>query len=302
MNMLSILFSLALSVFLTPNPAGLVAGDWVTVEQLPAIAERMPVFSPGTDAVPAHTATAVGVWDPMFRTMLYGESITTPHPIASITKLMTALLILESGTPLENVLTITPQDNDPEGTRLPVAAGAQLSVRDLLFASLIASDNNATEALVRATGHSEAAFVGDMNDRAAALGMTGTRFTDVTGLGSTNVSTVHDLALLTDVAFRQPLIREATTSSSATVENKADGSRLTIANTDKLLGSGLHIVAGKTGYTVAAGGTLALRVRGIGERETTVIVLGSTNRESRFSEAHAFADWVFGHTTWPAGL
>ncbi|MBI3957132.1 MAG: D-alanyl-D-alanine carboxypeptidase [Candidatus Kerfeldbacteria bacterium] len=276
----------------------------VTIQRLPAIAERARattqagVVRGATTPVPSVSARASGVWDPLTKDFLHADRIDDAHPIASVTKLMTALVALEHGLDLGTTLTLTSDDNDPEGSRVGLATGSMVSVRDLLGASLVGSANNATEALVRATGVDEAAFVRLMNDRAASLGMSDTRFTDVTGLGNRNTSTVRDLIRLALAAFAKPEIASYTSTPEVFVADQRNGKPVGVRNTNILVGSDLRISAGKTGYTEAAQGVLVARVRGLGDREVIVAVLESAGRTARFIDVRALADWTFANHTW----
>lgn len=296
---ISLLSALFFYFILPPYLPSVAEG--VTIDQETMVAnEQSTRLKPGAlEALPSLDARAVGVWDPQTQSFLYEHFSQEKLPIASLTKLMTALLVLEQGVDLDQDITLEPADNDPEGARLAVSAGDVLSLRDLFVASLTGSANNATEALARVSGLSEAAFVGAMNERARSLGLVDTHFTDVTGLGASNHSTVHDLVRLAEAAFAHSLIREASTMPTASIRNQSTDAQLKVLNTNKLVGSDLRITAQKTGYTEAAGGSLVARVRGTGERELLFVVLGAANQESRFTLTRDLADWSFANTLWP---
>lgn len=305
MTLISFFLNALLLSLLPPVPVivhGAVQGaaEEVAVAEtrLPSVPER-PLPSLDAAKAPALSAAAAGVWDPTYERMLFAKNAAVAHPIASITKLMTVLVALERGVALDANLTITSDDNDPEGTRLPVRNGAVLSVHDLLAATLIESANNAAEALVRATGIPEHEFVAAMNGRAAGLHLGRTRFTDVTGLGPKNVSTVEDLVRLARAAFAQPLVQQATTMPSYDIRDQATKRTITIRSTNQLLGT-IPFVAAKTGYTDAAGGAMVSRLRGHDNRELVIIVLGSQNQQSRFNDTKALAEWAFANTVWPS--
>lgn len=298
-TVIGILIELIMLALFPPQMPGTEGARAVTVQDLPAIPSRPAVLRDSEIAAPNISARAAGVWDPATETFLYEKEGETSFPIASITKLMTALVALEADMDLERTVTITSDDNDPEGSRLPIPNGGIVSIRDLFAATLVASANNAAEALVRATGMSEAAFVSTMNERASALGMSATHFTDVTGLGNSNTSCVRDLILLANEAFSHSLIADLTTTKTYDILDRASEKHLLLTNTNVLVGSDLRVLGGKTGYTEAANGALIARVRGIGEHDLVAVVLESDGRNQRFKDLRALVDWAFAVHKWP---
>ncbi len=305
--MLAILFHLLLSAIAYHHgdapaayaQAGEVRGaNVIASTRLPAVKDRIRIVLPAADSVPSVSAQAVSIWDTATQTFLYEKSADAVRPLASVTKLMTALLVVEQGIDMNTVITIEADDNDPEGARLNVSSGAQVTVQDLFYATMVGSENNAAEALVRATGVAEAEFVRRMNARAEELGMRATRFTDVTGLGASNESTARDLTLLARATFSHEEIRQASTSSRYAITDQRSGKTIRIANTNGLLGTTLRVIAGKTGYTSAAGGNFVSQIRGNGEHELIFVLLGSDNQETRLQETWQLADWIFGNTVW----
>ncbi len=295
--MLSILLHLFLTIAAPYVTPGAVKGSTVTVERLPVVSAKpagsLNVQKPDPATAPQVTGKSIGIWDPQRQVMLYEKNADAIRSTASIAKLMTALLVLEEGNDMQAVMKIEREDNDPEGSRLSVPVGARITAHDLLYATLVESANNATEALVRSTGIAEAEFVRRMNIRAGQLGMTNTRFTDVTGLGDSNTSTANDLVKLVEKTFSDSFIAEATTSKSYEIADKANGKKIRIRNTDGLIGTDLRVIGGKTGFTGKAGGNFVSRIRGIGERELIFVVLGSTDQKTRLSDTRALADWAF---------
>lgn len=295
--MLSLALHLLVASVLPHVAPNAVQQPTVTIERLPTVSVSS-VAKPDPAQAPAVSAKAIGIWDPSRKAFLYSKNVDTVRPTASVAKLMTAYLVAKSSIDLSSTLTILPQDNDSEGSRLSIPTGAKVTVRDLFYASMVESANNATEALVRATGVKEAEFVRQMNATAAKLGMKHTTFTDVTGLGDSNVTTVRDLTLLADAAFSVPLIADATTTRSYTVHELSNKKNIVVRNTDGLVGSDLRVLGSKTGFTGKAGGNLVTRIRGNGEHVLDVIVLGSANQKTRISDTRALADWVFSATKW----
>ncbi len=224
---------------------------------------------------------------------LYERQIDTPRPIASLTKLMTALVIVEAGLPLDEPITITRDDRDRlKGTRSRLAFGAMFTRLDLLRAALGASDNRAAAALARTWPGGTDAFVETMNARAAALGMTNTRFADASGLNRHNVSTARDLARLMVAARREPLIEAATTAADFEIYDIQGERTIGFVNTNRLVRhSDWEIHLSKTGYTADAGNCLIMQVT-VGERPLTVVLLNSWGKLSKYADARRIRDWL----------
>jgi len=224
---------------------------------------------------------------------LYERQIDPPRPIASLTKLMTALVIVEAGLPLDEPITITRDDRDRlKGTRSRLGFGAMFTRLDLLRAALGASDNRAAAALARSYPGGTDAFVETMNARAAALGMTNTRFADASGLNRHNVSTARDLARLVAAARREPLIEAATTAADFEIFDIQSERTVGFVNTNRLVRhSDWEIHLSKTGYTADAGNCLIMQVT-VGERPLTVVLLNSWGKLSKYADARRIRDWL----------
>jgi len=212
-------------------------------------------------------------------------------PIASITKLMTAMVILDAGVDLEQRVVISGEDNDlVKGTRSRLRPGTALTRNELLLLALMSSENRAAASLGRTYPGGTEVFVAAMNAKAAALGMQDTHFDDPTGLSATNVSSARDLARLVNAAHEYPLIRRYSTTESATVQ--ALGRRLQYRNTNGLVRSShWEIDLSKTGYISEAGRCLVMRVR-LASREVTVILLDSWGKLSRIGDANRIKKWL----------
>jgi serine-type D-Ala-D-Ala endopeptidase (penicillin-binding protein 7) len=225
--------------------------------------------------------------------MLYERAIDTPRPIASLTKLMTALVVLESDLPLEAPITITTDDRDRlKGTQSRLHIGAILTRDDLLRAALNASDNRAAAALARTAPGGTAAFVATMNTKAQALGMTHTRFADASGLDPRNVSTARDLLKLLEAARAQPRIHAFTTSGELWVTDLASGRAIGFFNTNRLVRQeGWELALSKTGYTADAGNCLVMRVTVAG-RPLSIVLLNSWGKASKYGDAQRIRDWL----------
>jgi D-alanyl-D-alanine endopeptidase (penicillin-binding protein 7) len=219
-------------------------------------------------------------------------------PIASITKLMTAMVILDAGVSLEQRVAISDEDYDlVKGTRSRLRPGTVLTRDELLLLALMSSENRAAFSLARTYPGGTAAFVAAMNDKARALGMADTHFIDPTGLSSSNVSTAQDLARMVRAAHEYPLIRQYSTRESATVH--ALGRALDYRNTNGLVRSSQwEIGLSKTGYISEAGRCLVMRVR-LASREVIVVLLDSWGKLSRVGDANRIKKWLETHA--PAG-
>jgi D-alanyl-D-alanine endopeptidase (penicillin-binding protein 7) len=222
---------------------------------------------------------------------LYAKNPDAVLPIASITKLMTATVILDAGLDLEQRVVISDEDEDHlKSTRSRLRPGTVLTRNELLLLALMSSENRAAASLARTYPGGTAAFVAAMNAKAAALGMRDTRFVDPTGLSSSNVSSAQDLARLVAAAHEYPLIRQYTTTGSASV--RALGRTLDYRNTNGLVrNANWDIGLSKTGFINEAGRCLVMRVR-MASREVIVVLLDSWGKFSRIGDANRIKKWL----------
>jgi D-alanyl-D-alanine endopeptidase (penicillin-binding protein 7) len=205
--------------------------------------------------------------------------------VASLTKLMTALVVIDSGLNLDEELVITDADRDRikrTPSRLPV--GAKLTRDELLLLSLMASENRAALALANNFPGGAPAFVAKMNAKAKALGMRHTRFADAAGLSENNLSTAHDLLVLMNAAAEQPLIRAHSTQRNYTVRVKRR--RLTFFNSNRLVRhrNAWDIALQKTGFTNEAGRCLVMQAK-VANRRLSMIFLDSVGKLTRYGDA-----------------
>ena len=212
-------------------------------------------------------------------------------PIASITKLMTAVVILDAKLNMEQRVAISDEDYDfVKGTRSRLRPGTVLTRQDLLLLALMSSENRAAHSLGRTYPGGTDAFVKAMNDKAAKLGMADSRFVDPTGLSPQNVSSARDLARLVAKAHEYPLIRQYSTRESATVQ--ALGQELGYRNTNGLVRSAQwDIGLSKTGFINEAGRCLVMRVK-MASRDVTVVLLDSWGKFSRVGDANRIKKWL----------
>jgi len=224
--------------------------------------------------------------------VLYAKNIDAVVPIASLTKLMTAMVALDAELPLSEMVVITKEDIDRiKGTRSRLHVGAMLTRGDLLRLALMSSENRAAAALSRAYPGGRSAFVTAMNRKATRLGMWNTEFVDGTGLSSANVSSAEDLARLVRAAHGYPPIREYTTDSQYTV-TLFSGQKLHYVNTNRLVKNPhWKIGLSKTGYISEAGRCLVLQAT-IAAKPVIIVLLDSWGTLTRIGDANRIRRWM----------
>jgi serine-type D-Ala-D-Ala endopeptidase (penicillin-binding protein 7) len=223
--------------------------------------------------------------------ILVSKNPQTVLPIASITKLMTGLVVSEAKQPLDEMLTISSEDVDMEkGSRSRLRVGTRLSREEMLHLALMASENRAANALGRNYPGGLQPFVEAMNRKAQALGMKDTHYVEPTGLSSRNQSSANDLAVLVREAEKHPLIRQFTTSHDHQV---ALGARnVQFRNTNGLVRSGeWDIGLQKTGYITEAGRCLVMQAQ-LSGRKLIMVLLDSAGKYSRIGDAERIRKWV----------
>jgi len=212
-------------------------------------------------------------------------------PIASITKLMTAMVTLDRGLDMEQRIVVSRDDADAiKNTRSRLRNGAVLTRSELLLLALMASENRAAHALGRTYPGGLDAFVAAMNAKAAVLGMSDSHFVDPTGLSSSNVSSARDLVKLVQAAHGYELIRQYSTTDKATVT--AIGRQVAFHNTNGLVRAGRwDIGLSKTGYIREAGRCLVMRVR-LASHDLIVVLLDSWGKQTRIGDANRIRKWL----------
>jgi D-alanyl-D-alanine endopeptidase (penicillin-binding protein 7) len=224
-------------------------------------------------------------------TVLFERKATLVAPIASITKLMTALVVLDGKQPLDEKIKLTKADVwKGKGAHSRLAVGSQFTREELLKLALMASENRAAEMLARNYPGGKAAFVKTMNLKAKALGMTQTRFADASGLSNANVSSARDLVKLVNAASRDSRIREYSTLRS--LEVKVNRSMLRYVNTNLLVGkSDWDIHVQKTGYTNDAGQCLVMEAV-LDDRPVIMVLMNSFGSLTRTADARRIRKWL----------
>ena len=224
---------------------------------------------------------------------VYAKDKDQARPIASITKLMTAMVILDSKQPLDSWITITKDDRDllrKTGSRLKY--GARLKRRELLLLALMSSENRAAHALARTYPGGEAAFVKQMNLKASALGMKSSRFADPTGLEAGNMASARDLAKMVRAASNYPLIRKSTTQKQHQVRPYKTRGELSYRNTNRLpKNEHWQINLSKTGYINEAGRCLVMQAT-IARQPLTIVLLDSFGKLTPFGDSNRIRKWI----------
>jgi serine-type D-Ala-D-Ala endopeptidase (penicillin-binding protein 7) len=223
--------------------------------------------------------------------VLYGKNASTVAPIASITKLMTAMVVLDAGLDLQEPITISSDDLDTlRGTHSRLKPGASLTRDELLRLALMSSENRAAAALGRNYPGGIDAFTRAMNHKAQMLGMNGSHFDDATGLSSANVSSAEDLVKLVRAAHQYDLIRSYTTTTGH--EFYVGGRPLAYRNTNRLVANeSWNIGLSKTGFTNDAGRCLVLQAK-LAERKVIIVLLDSWGKLTRIGDANRIRAWL----------
>ncbi|MDP2879281.1 MAG: D-alanyl-D-alanine endopeptidase [Sulfuricella sp.] len=239
-----------------------------------------------------HSSSAMVVDQNTGRT-LFGKNTDARMPIASITKLMTAMVVLDAQLPLDEKIAISSEDRDSlKGTHSRLKVGTTLSRQLALQLALMSSENRAAAALARAYPGGFPAFVAAMNRKAESLGMSHTRFVDSTGLNSNNISTAQDLVTMVNAAYRYPLIRDMTTTGFYDVAMRGGPRRVQFKNTNTLVRNKTwEIGLSKTGFISEAGHCLVMQAN-IANKPMVIVLLDSWGKLSRIGDAQRIKKWM----------
>ena len=236
-------------------------------------------------------SSAVFVQDQSTGAVLLEKNPNAILPIASITKLMTAMVVLDAKPDLRELLAVGEEDVDVlKGTRSRLKVGTLLAREEMMRLALMSSENRAASALSRHYPGGREAFVAAMNQKALALGLTDTRFEDPTGLTAANVSSPRDLAKMVDAAHQYPLIREFSTTAEG--EFTIAGRQQQFRNTNTLVKSpAWEIGLSKTGYINEAGKCLVMQVW-LNHKPTIIVLLDSWGKMTRIGDANRIKRWI----------
>ena len=238
---------------------------------------------------PRIRAAAAMLYNPRTDEVIWERRGLDQRPIASITKVMTALVLLDQDPELARDVVVSRRDVRRASTTY-LRRGERVTLEELLHLALIASDNVAARILARASGWGTRRFVEQMNGKAAALGLEATRFVEPSGLDERNVSTPYDVARLIATASEVPALSRIMRKWTHRV--RTDRRRLDIRNTNRLLRSPHVIQGGKTGYISEAGFCLTVLVEVPDADPVALVVLGAGSNARRFSETRRLIDWV----------
>jgi serine-type D-Ala-D-Ala endopeptidase (penicillin-binding protein 7) len=249
------------------------------------------------DIVPEVRAAAAIILDPATNQVLFEEHGNDQRSIASITKVMTAVVFLETNPNLDQRVTVTRADVYRASTTY-LRAGDRVKADDLLHLLLIASDNAAARVLARISPYGAKGFVTRMNEKAIELGLTSTHYADPSGLLSANVSSAYDIARLITMVSKNPTIASVMQTPEYTLRT-ARGRPITFHSTDHLLGrDDVEVLAGKTGFISKSGYCLATLLQLPQSGQTVaVVVLGARSNSGRFAEVQNLFRWFEAKTS-----
>ncbi len=260
-------------------------------------AARIP-YKTGDAIDVALSAESAFVWDVDTGTVLYDRNSDTERPVASLNKLVSSLAVRELLPAVTTIVEIPAEVRRAQalGANIRLPAGQHASVQELLAASLVPSANDAMVALAIAARGSEEAFVHYANDYAARHGLFHTKLANSTGLqGGTQYSTARDVKEMLMMAYADPVLRPFLSQERGSLTTQ-EGTRREYVSTDKLLGTYLSILAGKTGYTLEAKENLAIIAAGPNGQKIGAVILGSDNR---FQDTKTAVEYVLRNYTWP---
>ena len=245
------------------------------------------------DGQPNLQSSGVLVFDPTSGQTLFSKNAELVSPIASITKIMTAMVVLDAKLAMDEAIELTPEDIDVvKHTRSRLPIGSHFRRDDLMRLALMASDNRAASALGRSYPGGLPAFVLAMNEKAKVLGLTQTRYVDSSGLSPGNVSSPQDLGKLVAAASRYPLITEYSTTGAVSVALPDSKRTLNFVNTNVLVrSSDWKIGLSKTGYINEAGKCLVMQAM-IANQPIVIVLLDSWGRLTRIGDANRIRKWL----------
>lgn len=306
--MFSLLINLIVAGFLLQHQAGQqqVLGESVQLSEaeVKVLKETTPSrINKDSYGVKLTAESAISV-DMETGKILYALNTDEVRSIASITKLMTALVFLDLNTGWDNIYKVREDDYQPGAYRY-LYTGESHTVEDIFYAAMVSSANEAATILARATGMTPDQFVAAMNYKAKMLGMKNTHFTEPTGLSEDNVSTAEDVAILFKAALKHHKLADAISTGSYHLSPVGSDTsrRITSTNTALNTGFGLggdlyRVAAGKTGFVDQAGYCFASQINNSYGNKIIVVVLGSQDVFERFNDTKRLAFWVYNNYKW----
>ncbi len=281
---------------------------WMEHEELsaygPAEGDGVPVRVDATEIESQIDAQSYVVMDRSTGKILTVKNENRVWPIASLTKLVTADVVLDAGVSMSELADIR-SDDDVGGAKLWVYDGDQFSVQDLFYAALVASANNAANALSRTIGLSSEEFLMEMNARAEALNLVKTIFVDPTGIELGNVSTAREMARLAADILERDEVAQFTSTYVKYITDLTQGTTKKMTNTNWMIYKpeydDVYVTGGKTGYLVESGWNLVVTLRPDGadtDRELLIVLFGADSRSDSFVNAERLADWAWDVHEW----
>jgi len=254
--------------------------------------QQASISKPNPDKLWLRSHAAV-VMDQHTGQILYQKNAKAVLPIASITKLMTAMVLIDAELDMQKIIKITRKDKDTlrySRSRLPV--GSRLNRKDLLKIALMASENRAASALARSYPGGKSAFIDAMNAKSSTLGMQQTHFSDSTGLITENHSTAKDLAILLKAAWQYPLIRDISGTGKDAVTLQRRSNTLEFFNTNRLVRrSNWQVGMSKTGYIKESGRCLVMQTN-ISGRDLFIVLLNAQGKLSSYGDSGRIRQWL----------
>lgn len=246
----------------------------------------------GNGLSPRLSSNIALIFDEQTQLPIYNKNAELIAPIASITKLMTAMVVLDAMSPLDEEISVDVADFDTlKGTRSRLRMGMSFTRSEMLKLALMASENRAASALARSYPGGMVAAVAAMNAKAQALGMSNTKFFDPTGLNSDNVSTAQDLVKMVAAARNYSLIHQYTTTGTHSVDGWG-GRELRFNNTNPLVrNASWDIGVSKTGFINEAGRCLVMEAT-INQRPVIIVLLDSWGKRTRIGDANRIKKWM----------
>ncbi len=246
------------------------------------------------------TAQAYMVVDKASGQVLLEKNADMPWTPASLTKLVTAMVVLDLNPKLSGAITMAKAD-EVGGARIATKAGVKYPVKGLLYASLVASANNATNALARSTGLSKEEFVKRMNEKAMSVGAIHSTFVEPTGIDPANSITARDYSHIAQAAFGYGVITDADNRVTYTLQSTGSGKKYThkLKTTNRLLADGSFLISGaKTGYLEESRYNFAAELKDVDGKNIIVVLLGSVNSTAQFFETKKLAIWTWTNFAW----
>lgn len=278
--------------------------EYPSLEQYAPDSAYLPKVKANAVPIPELTAEHYIVIDRQSRQVLTADGAGRQWPIASLTKLITADVVLDKEISFYKTHNLLTRD-DVGGAKLWVNSGSAITVNDLFYATLVGSANNAANALARTTGLPKSQFINEMNKRADWFNLSHTRFVDPTGIEVANTSTAREIARLAEYVFEERNMRRFTTTARYDVHILSNDSYKDIKNTNWMLYKpefdDVFVMSGKTGYLHESKWNLLVSIRPElhdRQRELMIVTFGAASRADSARDTKKLAEWTWNNFTW----